>query len=128
MGFSDDLENVKAYTKAYVETNVLEKQRTLLDFEVLLQKNRVNIRGKVYAEVGGTVHVNYDRSTTTCYNYARNLNQYRYKLFSFTHSVYIYVGTVDIDISVYLRLRTDCLLYTSPSPRDATLSRMPSSA
>ena len=25
-------------------------------------------------------------------------------------------------------LRLDCLLYTSPSPRDATLSRMPSSA
>ena len=27
-----------------------------------------------------------------------------------------------------LRHRRDCLLYTSPSPRDATLSRMPSSA
>ena len=26
------------------------------------------------------------------------------------------------------RTRTTCLLYTSPSPRDATLSRMPSSA
>ena len=25
-------------------------------------------------------------------------------------------------------LRSTCLLYTSPSPRDATLSRMPSSA
>ena len=25
-------------------------------------------------------------------------------------------------------VNTDCLLYTSPSPRDATLSRMPSSA
>ena len=25
-------------------------------------------------------------------------------------------------------LNTTCLLYTSPSPRDATLSRMPSSA
>ena len=25
-------------------------------------------------------------------------------------------------------LNVDCLLYTSPSPRDATLSRMPSSA
>ena len=25
-------------------------------------------------------------------------------------------------------LHTSCLLYTSPSPRDATLSRMPSSA
>ena len=29
-------------------------------------------------------------------------------------------GSIDVDIS--------CLLYTSPSPRDATLSRMPSSA
>ena len=27
-----------------------------------------------------------------------------------------------------IALRQDCLLYTSPSPRDATLSRMPSSA
>ena len=27
-----------------------------------------------------------------------------------------------------IRLRNNCLLYTSPSPRDATLSRMPSSA
>ena len=27
-----------------------------------------------------------------------------------------------------VRLRLLCLLYTSPSPRDATLSRMPSSA
>ena len=26
------------------------------------------------------------------------------------------------------RAHYDCLLYTSPSPRDATLSRMPSSA
>ena len=26
------------------------------------------------------------------------------------------------------KLANDCLLYTSPSPRDATLSRMPSSA
>ena len=28
----------------------------------------------------------------------------------------------------WLWMVTDCLLYTSPSPRDATLSRMPSSA
>ena len=35
------------------------------------------------------------------------------------------------EVSVYRRLRVaffSCLLYTSPSPRDATLSRMPSSA
>ena len=28
----------------------------------------------------------------------------------------------------YYGARSSCLLYTSPSPRDATLSRMPSSA
>ena len=30
--------------------------------------------------------------------------------------------------AVVAALSMDCLLYTSPSPRDATLSRMPSSA
>ena len=33
----------------------------------------------------------------------------------------------DIDLT-YLEQLFSCLLYTSPSPRDATLSRMPSSA
>ena len=32
------------------------------------------------------------------------------------------------DSRIYFTLPSDCLLYTSPSPRDATLSRMPSSA
>ena len=36
---------------------------------------------------------------------------------------YAHVGLVKLPNEV-----TDCLLYTSPSPRDATLSRMPSSA
>ena len=31
-------------------------------------------------------------------------------------------------ISIICGIVTPCLLYTSPSPRDATLSRMPSSA
>ena len=31
------------------------------------------------------------------------------------------------EATVLKALRTNCLLYTSPSPRDATLSRMPSS-
>ena len=32
------------------------------------------------------------------------------------------------NVEVYLQHPVGCLLYTSPSPRDATLSRMPSSA
>ena len=35
---------------------------------------------------------------------------------------------VTVNISVECRSSNICLLYTSPSPRDATLSRMPSSA
>ena len=37
------------------------------------------------------------------------------------------VWNEDLENEVMMALRT-CLLYTSPSPRDATLSRMPSSA
>ena len=34
----------------------------------------------------------------------------------------------EADKDTVLKYRESCLLYTSPSPRDATLSRMPSSA
>ena len=43
------------------------------------------------------------------------------------------LSTLDVEFKRQLKLEKDrkaniCLLYTSPSPRDATLSRMPSSA
>ena len=38
------------------------------------------------------------------------------------------VDSLDGGFFVFLTLIVICLLYTSPSPRDATLSRMPSSA
>ena len=34
----------------------------------------------------------------------------------------------DIEVEAFAYIREACLLYTSPSPRDNTLSRMPSSA
>ena len=37
-------------------------------------------------------------------------------------------GLIDIDLKAEGDLHIDCLLYTSPSPRDRTRSRMPSSA
>ena len=39
-----------------------------------------------------------------------------------------HVPYLDFDLKVYAQTRSDCLLYTSPSPRDGLLSRMPSSA
>ena len=47
------------------------------------------------------------------------------------HTMDIGVTSGDYDLALqkfYTSDTTDCLLYTSPSPRDATLSRMPSSA
>ena len=41
---------------------------------------------------------------------------------------YDQTGVFSFLLSDLLRLDLSCLLYTSPSPRDATLSRMPSSA
>ena len=38
------------------------------------------------------------------------------------------VSTAEHTMALMLGLSRNCLLYTSPSPRDATLSRMPSSA
>ena len=35
---------------------------------------------------------------------------------------------MDKNPGLWVGMLTDCLLYTSPSPRDAQLSRMPSSA
>ena len=40
----------------------------------------------------------------------------------------IYPKGIHECIKEFLSKDKDCLLYTSPSPRDATLSRMPSSA
>ena len=48
---------------------------------------------------------------------------------NFTAKRALRIGRVDnVDYFGYWKLFDACLLYTSPSPRDATLSRMPSSA
>ena len=46
--------------------------------------------------------------------------------------IFLYInspgGYVSAGLGIYDTMNYICLLYTSPSPRDATLSRMPSSA
>ena len=105
MGISNDYEDIKAYSKVYAEANVLNHRITLVDFEVLLQKNGVNIHGKLYAQIGSNVYINYDRRTTY-HSVTRPLSQHRFTIFTFTFPVFIYVGTVNIGIRVYLGLRT----------------------
>lgn len=82
-------------------------KKTLANIEVLLQKNGVNIRGKVYVEMGGSVFVNNETSVTTCYNYDRNLRQNRYNLFSFTYEQFVYVTTIEFEVALYLEITVD---------------------
>ena len=49
-------------------------------------------------------------------------------LFDVSHMTLVDVSGPDQAVYLKRLLANDCLLYTSPSPRDATLSRMPSSA
>ena len=42
--------------------------------------------------------------------------------------LYFFVVFIAAHIALYIMIFKGCLLYTSPSPRDRTRSRMPSSA
>ena len=66
-------------------------------------------------------------STTT--NVARTSGEFLASVYSMTTSYDLNVAGTHGQPQLYgLNTRNACLLYTSPSPRDATLSRMPSSA
>ena len=62
-----------------------------------------------------------------------NLDNYELSTLHYTVSYYIDNANLDEDENEWLNLLKDkidniCLLYTSPSPRDLSTSRMPSSA
>ena len=88
-------------------------------------------KNEVYLQVKAEPHVYYELADQFTFDVpgAKFMPQYRNKywdgkirLFN-TQNGEIYVGLLDKVIQF-----CNCLLYTSPSPRDATLSRMPSSA
>ena len=57
--------------------------------------------------------------------YAQDYLPDREPVFSPTYTVFV---LSEADHAIWLTRRMDCLLYTSPSPRDKRQSRMPSSA
>ena len=74
----------------------------------------------------GKVHTRYPSSVL---KYASALNAFRNEKYN---EVIPLLRGLEFDLTVYRHISSClaiiCLLYTSPSPRDATLSRMPSSA
>ena len=71
-------------------------------------------------------------SGSNIFRATRNHMHHRLLEVGFEHKesvVVIYsIHTLMVCFGIWLQQSSDCLLYTSPSPRDATLSRMPSSA
>ena len=59
--------------------------------------------------------------------YLKNKN-FNFRLGFYIITILIFLGVATFKISSSIREFNDCLLYTSPSPRDRTRSRMPSSA
>ena len=59
---------------------------------------------------------------------AKNLLKSGFKLKAFNRSISKAEPLKEFGAEISKTLGEVCLLYTSPSPRDATLSRMPSSA
>ena len=96
---------------------------------VLLNANNAKLGGGVCLEVGAKIYIlKLEYSSTV-------LQEWNQRIFSFSSNSADYGGAVYItdDTNSATCASTSykiysCLLYTSPSPRDATLSRMPSSA
>ena len=65
--------------------------------------------------------------TTFAQNQIANLEGINYQAVAIDDQAHEIVGNDVVGKPLYER-EIGCLLYTSPSPRDATLSRMPSSA
>ena len=83
------------------------------------------VRAKLYQKLGGfdPDYFAHAEEIDLCWRIKRA----GYKIIAVPKSIVYHVGGGTLD---YLNPRKTylCLLYTSPSPRDATLSRMPSSA
>ena len=78
---------------------------------------------QVQAELKKIFNGRFSTSVSTRTNYARGEDTYDPIL-----SKAVVFPETNQEVSQILRLCNDCLLYTSPSPRDHPRSRMPSSA
>ena len=93
-----------------------------LDFEPIFLKN-----GIIFFDKKGSI-IRYDNNQKVIWkknHYSKSEKKLKPKLNFLVDGQNLLVTD---NIAKYYSMNISCLLYTSPSPRDATLSRMPSSA
>ena len=96
----------------------------------------ISKKNEVYLYVEAEIHVYYELADQFTFDvpgasfspaYKKKFWDGKIRLFNIQNGQ-IYVGLLDKIVQFCKDHGYTCLLYTSPSPRDATLSRMPSSA
>ena len=109
MGISNDCNSMKGFARACARAKVFSESRDLAEIEFKVEKSEATISGRAYAQIGGNVLVNYQRSVdvTYCLSYERSLYERRQRIFEFSYSIWIYAGYVEASISLYLSLNND---------------------
>ena len=79
--------------------------------------------GNVYKDyTTNTYTPNFSHHKLTCFEYVDGANAVS------INDSFLNISSTSTDLDMYYQKVGDCLLYTSPSPRDLSTSRMPSSA
>ena len=93
-----------------------------IDMEILNEMIDDNLQDFINnTSVTVNQEIHHHNNTTVVNNIYETSNEY-------SNTTNMDGGTTNIDYEFGDGVNGSCLLYTSPSPRDATLSRMPSSA
>ena len=90
---------------------------------LVLFRKQWNIRSYLVNALATFIVLSYVKILAVSFEFLTPSRVYNMEGQSIKRAYWYYDGTVEMTSRAYL-----CLLYTSPSPRDATLSRMPSSA
>ena len=126
---SDDLSSVDGLIipggESTTITNLLRKNQSLIDGINKLSKNK-----PILGSCAGLILMSKESNDSRVHNFAfldviTCRNAYGRQVHSFEAKINVKNGLMSSDIDV---LFISCLLYTSPSPRDQVVSRMPSSA
>ena len=138
--------DIQKYLSNHQSELFLDSLNLLNDHENLTSKLEQALGEELPALIrdGGVIKTGYDKELDELRNTSTNANQFLIDLeqqeknatnianlkvsYNRIHGYYIEIPRSQSDQAPEHYTRRHCLLYTSPSPRDATLSRMPSSA
>ena len=111
-------------TDSSIEAGIVTTRTENQVLRHLLNDARFKLIGLTIPQINALTQIGYHRDRIS----GEGLSQVEAELTSTVATMAFLVSNADAGEALVDRMLNACLLYTSPSPRDATLSRMPSSA